>query len=277
MGNPIGLVDAFAARTGDGVFPNISRQEVVDGLRARVNNPVTQNQNQSSLCGSAVLLFALLNDAPEVYVQYVIDLWTNGVGALGSVIVKPSKGCRNYKPPADKIAPVDWIALASLRDSENTAWDYSSADDEASGITRPSVLTSWFTALNFRNLRNETNLFLTKGESDIDAANKLYSEGNWVCLLINANMLESPNTKSASLFPNHWVVLRSKIRFGEGTPTRVYSWGKLMTIPDVGTMTASDFCKNFYGYVAARPVVDPPKASAPGDFPAATAGAGSAA
>jgi hypothetical protein len=266
------LIQDFAAGTGDGVFPKISRKEVVDGLRERVNDPVTQNQNQSSLCGPSVLLFALLNDAPDVYIQYVVNLWTKGVGALGSVTVTPSKGCRNYKPPADKIAPVDWIALASLRDSENTLWDYSSADDESSGITRPEILQSWFKALNFRNVRNETNFVFTKGQSDIDAANKLYTEGNWVCLLIDGDVLTSPQKKGRSLYPDHWVVMRSKIRFGDGPPMRVYSWGKIMTIPDLGTMTADDFCKKFYGYVAARPVVDPPKAVPLPDVPTSRGG-----
>ena len=74
---------------------------------------------------------------PHLYTQYVIDLYRTGEARIGDLHVKPSAGCRAYQSPRDKIHPVDWIALASLRDSENSFLDYSSANDTAAGITIP--------------------------------------------------------------------------------------------------------------------------------------------
>ena len=56
----------------------------------------------------------MLNYKPELYVEYVIDLFTTGKARIGSLEVKPGTACRAYQPPKDKIAGVDWVALASL-------------------------------------------------------------------------------------------------------------------------------------------------------------------
>jgi hypothetical protein len=50
-------------------------------------------------------------------------------GSISSLEVKPSVGCRAYQPPRDKIPAVDWVALASLRDSVNTIGDVTSVCD----------------------------------------------------------------------------------------------------------------------------------------------------
>jgi hypothetical protein len=44
-----------------------------------------------------------------------IDQYRHLTARIGSLKVEPSPPCRVYQPPTDKIAPVDWIALASLR------------------------------------------------------------------------------------------------------------------------------------------------------------------
>ena len=46
-----------------------------------------------------------------------MDLYDKGQAQFGTLKVKPGDACRNYDPK--KIAPVDWVALASLRDSDN--------------------------------------------------------------------------------------------------------------------------------------------------------------
>lgn len=127
----LSLAAGFAKGGHGKGFARIDRQVVADGLRARIEKPVTQNQAAASLCGPAALFYCLLEEHPELYAQYVIDLFNTGEARIKSLHVKPSAGCRAYQPPPDKIHAVDWIALASLRNSENTLLDYSSADDTA--------------------------------------------------------------------------------------------------------------------------------------------------
>jgi hypothetical protein len=87
-------------------FPHIAAADVVAGLRDRVNDPHKQDQGAASLCGPAAFFYVLLNFKPELYVQYVIDLFTTGRARIGALTVEPSHGCRSYNPPPAKISGV---------------------------------------------------------------------------------------------------------------------------------------------------------------------------
>ena len=194
----LSLVDAFAPGGHEKGFARIERKDVVDGLRERIVDPSKQNQFKASLCGPAAFLYCVLEEHPEVYTQYVIDLYKTGEGRLGKLTIKPSSGCRAYPAPKDKIHPVDWIALASLRDFENTLFDYSSADDTAAGITMPHTLAAWFSKLGWRGVRNITNVYFVKGRSDVNDCARDFDANRRVCLFINMQMLDP--TKFAAPF-----------------------------------------------------------------------------
>src|SRR5688572_15142105 len=144
----IAAIQAFASRTGPAVFPNLgtSRALFAQALSDRVRLPALMDQGSASLCGPAVFLFAVLRKNPEVFAKYVIDLYETGHGKIGGLVVSPGIDCRNYRPVGTAIAAVDWVALASLRDSTNVFSDYESHTNEASGITLPGTLAGWFTA-----------------------------------------------------------------------------------------------------------------------------------
>src|SRR5690349_226344 len=78
-------------------FPNISRADVVSGLRARIASPVKIDQANTSLCGAASLMYCLASRKPDVYAQYVAELYQTGKGRLGKLKVEPGKDCRAYK------------------------------------------------------------------------------------------------------------------------------------------------------------------------------------
>lgn len=184
----------------------------------------------------------------------MIDLYRTGEGRLGKLAVKPSAGCRAYQPPAAKIHPVDWIAMASLRDSENTVFDYSSADDTAAGITMPHSLAAWFSKLGWRGVRNNTNVFFVKGRDEVKECACDFDVQRWVCLFINMQMLYPNKFANRSVTLNHWVgltkqmiVQRDTIKFG------VYTWSGLPDIPRTGSYPLGGFYRNFYGYVSATP------------------------
>jgi hypothetical protein len=247
------LVDAFATGGHGKGFARIARQDVVAGLRERIANPSKVNQSAASLCGPAAFFYCVLEEMPHLYTQYVIDLYNTGEAKLGGLHIKPSAGCRAYQPPPDKIAAVDWIALASLRDSENTLLDYSSADDTAAGITMPRTLASWFKKLGWGRVRNTTNVFVTKGRSEVNECIRDFPTGH-VCLFINMQMLYETKFAHRSVTPNHWVVLtkpmlirQETIKFG------VYTWGGFLDIPRTGSYPLDGFYRNFYGYVFSVP------------------------
>ncbi|RDU58867.1 hypothetical protein CQA53_11790, partial [Helicobacter didelphidarum] len=131
------------------------KNKIVEQLKQRVENlrdGIPKNnlfpkQGPTSLCGPAAFFYCLLVDRPDLYVKCVIDLWERGEANIKNLHIKPSNDCKN---PSSKngsignINGVDWITLASLRDSENSIFDYDEADDQLAGITFEGKLKSWF-------------------------------------------------------------------------------------------------------------------------------------
>ncbi len=250
----LSLVNAFAARGRGLGFARIDRADVVNGLRERIPNPKKLSQSQASLCGPAAFFYCLLEEHPELYAQYVIDLYNTGEARIRSLHVKPSAGCRGYLPPPSKIHPVDWIALASLRDSENSRFDYSSADDTAAGITMPHSMADWFKKIGWGGVRNNTNVFFLKGRRELDECARDLDGNRWVCLFINMQLLDPLKFAHRSVIPDHWVVLVKRPAIQNDTiKFSVYSWGDLHDIPRTGSYPLSGFYRNFYGYVSSTP------------------------
>jgi hypothetical protein len=250
----LSLVDAFAPGGHEKGFARIERRDVVAGLRDRIVDPSKQDQSAASLCGPAAFLYCVLEEHPELYAQYVIDLYRMGEGRLGKLTVKPSSGCRAYQPPPNKIHPVDWIAMASLRDSENTLLDYSSANDTTAGITMPHSLAGWFNQLGWHGVRNNTNVFFVKGRDEVNECARGFNSDQRVCLFINMQMLDPLKFAHRSLTPDHWVVLTKRVNVQKDMISfGVYSWGRLLDIPRTGSYPLGGFYRNFYGYVSAIP------------------------
>jgi hypothetical protein len=250
------VIDELARDTLDPQFPNISRANLVKQMRERVDKPWTLDQNQASLCGPAAFFYCLLNCQPDWFCKYVSDLYRLGNGRVHDLKVIPSEGCRNYKPDPRDIGDVDWIALASLRDSENSVFDYSKPSDTASGITLPGGLASWFRDGGFSGVANDTNFHFSKGLPTLMGAAEKLMLGSYVCLFVNMQIIKSSEYTESSFIPNHWIVL-------EGPPTKtddddirfsVYSGGEIHSLPPGGgKMSRGDLSGNFYGYVSGMP------------------------
>ncbi len=247
------LITNFAARTTDGAFPFISRKVVAQGLRDRTapGGAVKIAQGYASLCGPAAFMFCWLRRYPENYTKYVIEMFEKGTAKIESLQVSPSTKCKNHMP-VGKIPPVDWVALASLRDSSNIAFSYSAASDEFAGITLPGELVKWFKNAGGIHARESAQLLgdILKTENHISDAGNLSRRGRDVCLLINMQLLDASTMTKTSTIPNHWVVLTKPIYLKEGKiAIQVFTWAKLLRIPHSGVMNLDHFLNNYYGYV----------------------------
>lgn len=184
------LVNAFASRGGGGAFPHVLRAEVANGLHARIDDPTLISQRDSSLCGPTALVLGVASNNPIAYVRYVTDLYERGESDIQRLHVKAGSDLRAYDPTG-RIHPADWIAVASLRDSENYFLDYQSVDNEFAGITLPGELGAWFQKVGYRSVINETNLVTSKDEKNLRQADRLFQDDYWVCLFINASLLSA--------------------------------------------------------------------------------------
>ncbi len=250
------MVCDFLKRSGVMHFKKLNRYDVAVGMLMRIANPGLIRQGEASLCGPAALLYNIASSSPVMYIRYAIDLFEKGQAKLGRIHVKPGSDVKNYSP---SLSQVDWLTMASLRDSENWFFDYDSAGREVAGITLPGELADWFRKAGYRDVREDTNLSaaFTKGKSTIDEVNRLRSLDYCVCLFIGASMLEEKNqAKKGSIADRHWVVQRTRIEYaGDNVSFKVFTWGDgEYKVPEGSKRLSYDqFTQNFYGYVAAKP------------------------
>lgn len=255
------LVRQFASRPGGGVFKRISRAKVADGLVVRVYNPSAIHQKVSSLCGPAALLFDLASRDPIAYVTYVIALYEHGKARIRDIEIVPGTDLKDYDP-GNRVEASDWIALASLRDSENYFFDYQDATDEFAGITLPGELEDWFRKVGYAEVVNDARVIVDQEEENILRANGYFQRGFRVCLFIHSNMLNKSTESSGSVTPDHWVVQTSAVTIGMtviGAETkrtialRIFTWGEgRRPVPQTGVLLLEDFLDNYYGFVAAK-------------------------
>jgi len=244
------VLAAFASGPATGAFPKISRDQVLLGIRNRLADPDKIDQGDASLCGPASFLYCLLRDHPETWVTYVTQMFLKGNARIHGLEVRPSSDCVNATPTG--IKPVDWVALASLRDSENTFFDYQDSSNQVGGITLPGTLAGWFERAGYRQVTNETNLFFTKNAETLKTALGLVGQRRRVCLFINADMVNRPNSSGGAFTTaNHWVVLTG----GDGVQggkvgLRIWTWGKTRNMMGFDT---GKIVSNFFGYVSAVP------------------------
>lgn len=251
----LSLIDKFPPLPKGRPFPRIDPDELIIGLRERVVDPVKQDQGAASLCCPASFFYCVLNYKPELYVQYVIDLFTTGKARIGSLEVKPGPACRVYQPPKDKIAAVDWVALASLRDSYNAILDVASIDDDIAARSRDGEVAKWFRQIGYAGVRDEASAVFSKGRKEIEAFDRDARAWRDVCLFVHDNILYDVSNKLNSHFMNHCVVVDEppEIKGGQ-ISLSVYTYGGITRIPTTGTLSVEDFSRNFYGYVSGQPV-----------------------
>ena len=207
------LVCDFLRRSGHGRW--LDRDEVGVGMLMRIAYPSSLNQNSTNLCGPASILFNLLRDRPGAYARFAIDMYERGEAKMVDISIEPKGDLLSYSPPSWKIDPVDWLTLASIRNSNDWFIHYDSADGEFSGATSPMELAYWFTRAGYSDVKEDANFVRHQRDTEnMDEASRLFSAGYRVCLLIDDPMVkEGTQAESGSrvLKDRHWVVLQSRI------------------------------------------------------------------
>lgn len=221
-----------------------TKKQIESGLQARLNNPFPV-QESTSLCGPAAYFFCLINLSPSSYKIAVKQLWESGKANIGKLSIEPfNDGCRrvrnfyNEKTGAPKIPPIDWITLASLRESENMIFRLNDPDKEVAGITRWGALFSWFEQSNFKGLKKYPFHSDVFSSTLIDEINKYAGQDYYVVSLISASLLRGGGSSGTNLFPDHWIVWTDKLRDTKGNPItgvtepyntkvqlKMFSWG----------------------------------------------------
>ncbi|AGB77985.1 hypothetical protein D782_1999 [Enterobacteriaceae bacterium strain FGI 57] len=256
------------------ILDPFEKSKIERQLKARLSNMLSPNdymntpypdQKQSSLCGPATFLYALLKDNPYLYCQYVKDLWNNGEAMLGTMKINPSYGCchpvKYTKHSGETLVPaIDWISMASLRDHENLTLNYSSPEDTFSGATLPDAIADWAGSVGSKIIyKSETSFLSSWPIEQVVWLNNYISPDFHVAVLINHGLISD----SWNITPTHWIMWTGKLidiqsnnpvnkKTSENTlvDLEVFSWGNIFCISQYGKKhTLRDFCKYIYGAV----------------------------
>ncbi|ENW96335.1 hypothetical protein [Acinetobacter sp. NIPH 298] len=214
-------------RPGESKDP-FSKAQIEAGLQSRLNEPLP-NQDFTSLCGPAAYFFCLINLSQSKYKLAVKQLWETGQTKIGELEIKPSlNGSRRvknfYMTSGDpKIPPIDWIMLASLRESENISLTLKDPSQEVAGITLWTELKNWFSKSGFKGLKTYPFYLNGYNPSLINEINQYAGEDYYVVTLISASLLSSGSSSGTQSFPDHWIVWTDKLRDTKGRPITISS------------------------------------------------------
>ena len=255
---------------GPGVWPFIDPKDLADSLRERIRNPAKINQATTPTCAPAAIAYDLARNNPRLYAEIIAGLYRNGYaylpgrGSDGNVLTA-SNGLRNadynqiygIRSPGNQPA-ADWILLSSIRNSESWAniyWGSGLPLGWISGATLPSTFERWLHGFGYTRTVNKTNLVFTKDVLDLQEASSLFDKGWRVFLFINSQCLKKLTQTDRSFVPNHYTALMSKVTLApvDFVSFVCATWGKSQFVPQDPSvrLTGKDFCKNFYGYIAA--------------------------
>lgn len=247
--------ESRATRSGDGAsnlqdrqrspvgWP-VTRDALVSQLQRRLQGDQQPRQLETSYCGPAAFLYCLLEDTPDVYVDYAIHLWKYGEYDFGMVDVAANQATirslgrinalRQQPRAVQHISSLDWMTLASLSASTRP-WFIGShgaePDDVARSITYPWVLKRWFESIGAQCGYSCMGLGLAKARLSQFVELMRFWGRCWIVLQIDSSLIQGGNPDT--LHNRHWVVVdphhQPAIRRGDGRQVPLGSIGDRFT------------------------------------------------
>lgn len=184
-------------------------------------------QASASVCGPASFFYCLQKDRPDVYKQAARDLWQYGKTKIGELEIAPGDGCRH---PSGyffgDISGLDWMTLAGLRDSENTALNFDTLDSPIAGITLWQTVTEWFEKAGYEKVFNNAG-FTQAGMQGLRDLNEYAKQGFKVITLINDGLLYGSDNNLT--IPTHRIVWDGPVtQDPDGyVSLKLFSWGEV--------------------------------------------------
>ncbi|PHM46720.1 hypothetical protein [Xenorhabdus miraniensis] len=244
------------------------KSKIESQIQERLSKRTYPDQNGASLCGPAAFFYCLQMDRPDIYEQAARELWRYGKTKIGELEIKPGDGCRHpkgsfYNQYGERISGLDWLTLASLRDSENTIMNYDEISDQVAGITMWEKLTEWFEKAGYEKVFDNISVFSHSNVNDIINLNQYIKKGYRVVSLISAGMLDSITGDTS--MKNHWVVWEGEVS-SKGIPINsneinndnmvnlnMFSWGKIYQQVKGGN-NLNYFLKHTFGGLVFKPI-----------------------
>lgn len=214
---------AEAARQCSPIGWPVTRAELAEQLRQRLNGGSLPDQQGTSYCGCAAFLYCLLEDRPDWYVAYATALWRGepfsfaspsdrlnirvGVSARDSL-----KSILTGTSPARKMSALDWMTMACLSGATGRRGEtltLTKPGDDFRAITWPYMVRRWFACVGAPARLDSVGIGLNL--KSLDDLMQLFAcwDSCWLVLQIDSSMLDGGGT---SIRQRHWVVVDTETR-----------------------------------------------------------------
>ncbi|MTH47607.1 hypothetical protein [Intestinirhabdus alba] len=218
------------------------------------------DQYYSMLCGPAAFYYCLMMDRYDIYEQLVWELWSHGKAMLGDFLFQPSTKTMKVDDlfagaSQPRVSAIDWITMASLRDSSNNLLRYESVRDKVSAITLWGDIEKWMLNTGAQKIFSNISLYHSS-LNDICKLNSLMSNDVHIFSLISAGMLQ----QGADVpFKDHWIVWGGKLKLVNGgsitnetsleelVSLRLFSWGEVKDNSLRASLTLGEFLRHTFG------------------------------
>ncbi|MBV6691216.1 hypothetical protein [Serratia quinivorans] len=251
---------------GDPLDPfkkNIIKNELDTRKAASLLGPEGEyypNQYYSMLCGPAAFYYCLMMDRYDVYEQLVWDLWSHGKAMLGEWLLQPNVNTMKVRDlfagmSHPRVSAIDWITMASLRDSSNNLLKYESVGDKVSAITLWGDIEKWMLNAGAHKIFSNISMYHSN-LSDVCKLNSLMSNNVHILSLISAGMLQ----QGADVpFKDHWIVWDGELKLANGqritnetnleelVSLRLFSWGEVKDNSLRASLTLGEFLRHTFG------------------------------
>jgi hypothetical protein len=252
----------FARSPQTGVWNHLDKQQLINDIRDRINDPYQIQQGEQPFCGPAAVVFELIRKQPHRYIEICQSLYEHGsFEGMTKKIVAAGRLCRSYGNL--RMAQADWMLLATLRDCANILVPVHPKAPkiirEFGGMTKPWEVNGWVRELLGYTVTKTHPTPLWNEFRALQEANHIINSGGVAFALINSQGLLSNNSFIASrfhrIYPNHWVTIVGNISIAGAdgqpldSPTQstkrkrarikfdIYSWGRKIHVnTDVNTI-----------------------------------------
>ena len=215
----------------------VTRQQLAMQLERRIEGRDRPEQIETSYCGPAAFLYCLLQDRPDIYVDYAVGLWTRGEYKFGvpSHKVELNGGwgtrlslaeitiARAQNRTTRFVSDLDWMTMASLSASTRPfGWVMARPQDtdQLSAVTYPRVVKGWFAAAGCTLACDTMGWGIDPATVESTLKLMAHWPSCWIVLQIDASLID---TGDISFFGNrHWVVVSPRVmptvQIGRGGP-----------------------------------------------------------
>jgi hypothetical protein len=243
----------FEQSSAPSAWPYLEKDILLAELRARVQDPFQVSQGGQPFCGPASVLFDLVRQQPQRYVQICWSLFTTGGFQGHGHFIAASEALRRASRGDLKMSMVDWMLLATLRDSESDLFPVEpNAPDlirNLAGMTKSWELKGWVTELlGYKSVKYDHAYLINDASAMTHAATALQAGGVAYALITAEGMLG--DRPPLLPFPSHWVTILGNIAV-QGDPVHfdIYTWSKCLRL----TMDPTSFKKYLWATVTATP------------------------